>query len=602
MARKRLTISLFLVTLATAAGFAAAPARTPAQQRLSHDVYYLASDALEGRYSGSPGARVAAEFIAGRFRDLGLKPQGEDGFMQHFSFIAGVKPGEGNRLRLTAGGAARDAKLVDDFQPLAFSSSGSAAGEVVFVGYGIRAKDLNYDDYAGADVKGKVVLVLRFSPDGDDPASTFQPYMALRRKATEARDAGAAALLVATGPLGAAEATPVKISFDATFADSGLPVLGISTTLAESLFAGHGFTLAELQQRIKERREPASRPLGVQAELTADVVQQRADAANVLALLPGSDPQRAREVVIVGAHYDHLGYGGEGSGSLAVGVHAIHNGADDNASGVAAMLEIARRLAAAPPARTVLLAAFAGEEEGLLGSAELVRRLPVAKEDVVAMVNLDMVGRPKPGPALTLGGFGTAAEWPALVEKLNAAHHLKLATNKGGFGASDHSSFYAAEEPVLFLFTGAHEDYHKPSDDADTLDYPGMEKVVAFGADLARTIAEAPQRPTFQKVADEGQGERRGFRVRTGVIPEYGYEGPGVKISGVRGGSPAEKAGFVAGDIVMRFGDRETRNIYDYMYALGDHKPGEEVVVTVKRGSETVQLKVTLEAGGGGGR
>ena len=603
MVRKRFTLSLFLVAAAVSAATVAPPRQPQAEARLSYDVYYLASDALEGRYSGSPGAQVAASFIADRFRDLGLKPYGEDGgFLQRFSFIAGVKAGEGNRLHFSGSGAGRDAKLGDDFQPLAFSSSGSAAGEVVFAGYGIRAKDLNYDDYAGLDVRGKIVLVLRFSPDGDDPASTFQPFMALRRKATEARDAGAAALLVATGPVGAAESAPMKISFDATFADSGLPVLGISTAIAESLFAGQGFTLAELQQRIKERHEPASRPLGVQAELTADVIQQRADAVNVLALLPGNDPQRAGEVLIVGAHYDHLGYGGEGSGSLAAGVHAIHNGADDNASGVAGMIEIARRLATAPPSRTVVFAAFAGEEEGLLGSAELVRRLPVAKENVVAMLNLDMVGRPKPGPALTIGGYGTAAEWPSLIDKLNANHHLKLATNKGGFGASDHSSFYAADLPVLFLFTGAHEDYHKPSDDADTLNYRGMAKVVTFAADLARAIADLPQRPTFQKVADEGAGERRGFRVRTGVIPEYGYEGPGVKISGVRGGSAAEKAGFVAGDIVMRFGDRETRNIYDYMYALGDHKPGEEVVVTVKRGSQTVLLKVTLEAGGGGGR
>ncbi len=602
MVRKRFPLSFFLTIALTSAALAVAADRTQPVDRLSYDVHFLAADALEGRYSGSPGARTAAEFIAGRFHEIGLRPQGEDGYFQRFSFIAGVKPGDGNRLHFGGADGGRGAVLGVDFQPLAFSSSGSAAGDVVFAGYGIRAKDLKYDDYAGLDVKGKIVLVLRFSPDGDDPASTFQPYMALRRKATEARDAGAAALLVATGPVGATESAPVKISFDATFADSGLPVLGISTALAESLFAGHGFTLAELQQRVNQRHEPASRPLGVQAELTADVVQQRADAVNVLALLPGADPPHAREVLVVGAHYDHLGYGGEGSGSLAPGVHAIHNGADDNASGVAGMLEIARRLAGAPPGRSVLFAAFAGEEEGLLGSAELVRRLPVAKEEIVGMLNLDMIGRPKPGPALTIGGYGTAAEWPSLVEKLNANHHLKLASNKGGFGASDHSSFYAADLPVLFLFTGAHEDYHKPSDKPDTLNYPGMAQVVTFAADLARSVADMPQRPTFQKVADEGGGERRGFRVRTGVIPEYGYEGPGVKISGVRGGSAAEKAGFVAGDIVVRFGERETRNIYDYMYALGDHKPGEEVVVTVKRGSGTVQLKVTLEAGGGGGR
>ena len=593
-----------IALLAAVSPFATTEAARPPRadvERLRYDVAYLAADALEGRDSGSLGGRLAAEFIAARFRSLGLQGAGDDGtYFQPFSFIAGVRPGPGCALSLALPGGARAARPDDDFQPLAFSSSGSASGEVVFAGYGIRAKDLTYDDYAGLDVKGKVVLVLRFSPDSDSPDSKFQPYMALRRKAAEARDAGAAALLVATGPVGAKETAPVKISFDASFADSGLPVLGISTALAESLFAGQGFTLAELQARIDERKEPASRPLGVEATLTADVVQERATAANVLALLPGSDPALGHEVVVVGAHYDHLGWGGPGRNSLAPDVRAIHNGADDNASGTAGLLEIARQLTAKPAARAVLFAAFSGEERGLLGSSHLVQHLPVPREWLVGMLNLDMIGRPKKGPGLTLGGFGTAKEWPELVEKLNADHHLKIATNKGGFGASDHSSFYAADVPVLFFFTGAHEDYHKPSDDTGKIAFPAMAAVVQFAADTTRTIADLPERPTFQKVADEGVGERRGFKVRTGVIPEFGWEGHGVMLSGVRGGSPADKAGIKAGDVIVRFGARDTRNIYDYMYALGDHKPGEEVVVTLKRGEETVELKVTLEAGGGG--
>ena len=595
-----------IAILAAVTPFAASEAARPPRadvERLRYDVAYLAADALEGRDAGSPGGALAADFIASRFRALGLQEAGDNGtYFQPFTFIAGVRPGPGCALSVALPDGARTARPDGDFQPLAFSSSGSATGEVVFAGFGIRAKDLAYDDYAGLDVKGKVVLVLRFSPDGDSPDSKFQPYMALRRKAAEARDAGAAALLVATGPVGAKETAPVKISFDASFADSGLPVLGISTELAESLFAGQGFTLAELQARIDERKEPASRPLGVEATLTADVVQERATAANVLALLPGSDPAVGHEVVVVGAHYDHLGWGGPGRNSLAPDVRAIHNGADDNASGTAGLLEIARLLAARPPARAVLFAAFSGEERGLLGSSHLVQHLPVPREWLVGMLNLDMIGRPKKGPGLTLGGFGTAKEWPELVGRLNANRRLKIATNKGGFGASDHSSFYAADVPVLFFFTGAHEDYHRPSDDTGKIAFPAMATVVQFAADTTRTIADLPERPTFQKVADEGVGERRGFKVRTGVIPEYGWEGQGVMLSGVRGGSPADKAGIQAGDVIVRFGARDTRNIYDYMYALGDHKPGEEVVVTVKRGKETVELKVTLEAGGGGPR
>jgi aminopeptidase YwaD len=596
--RQPVLVAVALVAAVRLAAAAGAP-QPAVKARLSYDVHFLAARVLEGRYSGSEGAKVAAEFIADRFRALGLKPAGDDGgFFQHFSFIARVHPGPANALAFELPAGERTAKPDEEFRPLSFSTSGSATGEVVFAGYGIHAPDLGYDDYAGLDVKGKVVLVLRFSPDGDEPASKFQPHMALRRKASEARDLGAAALLVATGPVGSTQTAPVKISFDASFSDSGLPVLGISTPLAEALFAGHGFSLADLQRRMNERKEPASRPLGVKARLTADVVQERADALNVLAILPGSDPALAPQVVVVGAHYDHLGYGGEGSGSLEPAVHAVHPGADDNASGTAGMLEIAREMAARPPARTLLFAGFSGEEEGLLGSAHFVQHPTIPKDEIVAMVNLDMVGRPKAGPALTIGGYGTAAQWPGLVEKLNANHHFKLSTSKGGFGASDHSSFYAADVPVLFLFSGAHEDYHKPSDTADRINYRGMTEVVGFAVDLTRRVADLPQRPTFQKVADEGVGERRGFKVRTGVIPEFGYDGPGLKLSGVSGGSPADKAGLKAGDIVVRFGTREIRNIYDYMYGLGDHKAGETVVLTVHRGKETLEIPVTLAAGG----
>jgi aminopeptidase YwaD len=590
----------FLPLLLAASALAAD--RPTIQSRLSYDVHFLASDALEGRLSGTLGAEVAAQFVGDRFRALGLDPAGDDGgYRQPFTFIAGVHPGPGNALLFDLPDGRRGARLEEDFRPLAFSSSGSASGEIVFAGYAIHAPDLGYDDYVGLQVKGKIVLALRFGPDGNDPDSRFQPYMALRRKAADAREQGAVALLVATGPVGGEDKAPVKISFDASFADSGLPVVGISTALAEALFAGQGFSLGDLQRRIDERKEPASRPLGVRAELTVDVVQEHATTANVAALLSGSDPVRRAEVVVIGAHYDHLGYGGEGSGSLAPGEHAVHNGADDNASGVAGMLEIARRLAADPPARSVLFVAFSGEEEGLLGSQYLVSHPLVPLERVVAMVNLDMVGRPKPGPALTLGGYGTAAQWPELIESVNANHHVRITTSKGGFGASDHSSFYGRDIPVLFFFTGAHEDYHKPSDDAGRLDYAGMAEVVRFAADVTRRIATLPDRPTFQRVAEEGGG-RRGYKVRTGVIPEFGYDGPGFKISGVSGGSPAEKAGLKSGDVVVRFGEREIRNIYDYMYALGDHQPGETVVLIVKRGDDTLELPVTLEAGRTGGR
>lgn len=568
--------------------------------RLRYDVHYLASPALEGRRVGSLGARLAADLIARRFSELGLQPVG--GFLHEFSFIDTIQPGPDNQMALTFPDREKEWAAADQFEPLSFSSAGEASGEVVFAGYGIRAAESAYDDYAGLDVTGKVVLALRYSPDGDDPDSPFQPFMALRRKASEARAAGAAALLVATGPVGARETSPVKLSFDASFSDAGLPVFGISTDLAVALFHGQGFTLAELQERINLRREPASRPLGVNASLRSDVAQQRAVCNNVIAKVPGIHPELAGEIIVVGAHYDHLGFGGEGSGSLVPDLEVIHPGADDNASGVAALLEIARDLAGRPPSRTVVLAAFSGEERGLLGSAYMVQNLPFPREQVVAMVNLDMVGRPPEGEHLNIGGVGTAEEWPRVLEQVGSRHHLRLATSRGGFGASDHSSFYSVGIPVLFFFTGAHEDYHRPSDLPDRIDYPGLERVTSFVLETIRSVADLPTRPTFARVDDEGPGERRGLRVRTGVIPEFGWEGEGFKISGVRGGSPADRAGLQAGDIIMQLGQRETRNIYDYMYALGDHQPGETVPMTILRGERSLTLEVTLESGSGGGR
>ena len=482
MSRKFLALQAVALVLAAQAAVAATRQQESVAAKLSYDVHYLASGALEGRFSGSEGATVAAAFIADRFRDLGLKPSGDGGTpYEHFSFIARVHPGPGNALSFDVQGGPRIAKVEEEFRPLAFSSSGSASGEVVFAGYGIHAPDLAYDVYAGLDVKGKVVLVLRYSPDGDDPASRFQPHMALRRKASEARALGAAAVLVATGPVGAKETAPVKISFDASFADSGLPVLGISTPLAEALFAGHGFNLAELQQRMNERKEPASRPLGVRADLAAAVVQERADAVNVLALLPGADPALAGEVVVVGAHYDHLGYGGDGSGSLAIGVRAIHPGADDNASGTAGMLEIARRLASHPPARSVLFAAFAGEEEGLLGSKFFVEHLPASLTRCVGVFNLDMEGVGR--GAYVAGGKNHPDLFKLLEQARDALEPgitLKAGLSEGEVRA-DHGPFQAAGIPAVSLFGNGASPHHGYHTDEDTIWWIAPKNMEAVG-------------------------------------------------------------------------------------------------------------------------
>ena len=593
---------LLLLPFAATAQPVAAPASatlSPAAARVQADVAFLASDDLKGRRAGTEEADRAAAWLAARFKALGLAPAGPDGgWLQPFGFIDGVDLGPKNRLE--TGAPAKAWKVGVDFRPLAFTAAGTVENGVVFAGYGIVAKDLGYDDYDGLDVKDKVVLVLRYSPDGDDEKSPFSPFAALRFKAAVAREKGAKALLVVAGPL--TKDVPddlIALRTDAAFSDAGLVAMSVRRHVAEALLAGSGKTLEAAQKAIDDSKKPASfAAAGSRLSLTVDVTPRRVRTANVLGLLKGADPAKSAEIVIVGAHYDHLGLGGTTSLASASGPQ-IHHGADDNASGVAALLETARDLAAmrASLPRSVLFIAFAAEELGTLGALHFTKNPTVPWDSVVAMFNMDMVGRLR-GDKLDVQGVGTSPAWKGLVEASNADAKLKLALLDGGFGPSDHSPFYAAKKPVLFTFTGAHADYHKPSDTADRIDPEGIVRVVRFVEPVVKAVASAPERIPFTEVkggAAPSGGGSRSFRVWVGGIPDFSEEGQGVKLSGVTGGSPAEKAGLMAGDTIVKFGDKELRNLYDYTYALQGRKPGEKVNIVVKRVEDGRTVEKTFE-------
>jgi hypothetical protein len=575
------------------------PALSPAAARVQADVAFLASDDLKGRRAGTPEGDRAAAWVAEQFRRIGLAPgAGNGAWLQPFAFIDGVDLGPKNRLE-TAAGARKAWTAGTDFRPLAFSAAGVAEGDVVFAGYGIVAKDLGYDDYAGLDVKDRIVLVLRYGPDGDDEKSSFSPFAALRFKAAVARDKGAKALLVVAGPL--TKDVPddlVALRTDAAFSDAGVAAVSVRRSVAEALLAGSGRTLEAAQKAIDDAKKPASFAVaGARVALNVDVTPRRASSANVIGLLEGADPAKRSEVVVVGAHYDHLGLGGATSLATASGPQ-VHHGADDNASGVAALLEMARDLAAKRAAlpRSVLFISFGAEELGTLGSLHFTKNPTVPWDSVVAMFNFDMVGRLRESK-LDVQGVGTSPAWKGYVESSNAEARLKLALLDGGFGPSDHSPFYAAKKPVLFAFTGAHADYHKPSDTADRVDSEGIVRVVRFMEPIVVAVAAAPERAAFAEVkggAPAGGGSRS-FRVWVGGIPDFSEEGKGVKLSGVTGGSPAEKAGMLAGDTIVKFGDKELRNLYDYTYALQGRKPGDKVNVVVKRVENGQSVEKTLE-------
>lgn len=580
---------------------AALPAAPPsaAVDRIRADVTYLAAPPLKGRRAGSPEGDATAEWIAAQFRAIGLAPAGVNGtWFQTFDFIDGVDLGPKNALT-TGGGASKKSWAVDaDFRPLGFSAAGTVPGEVVFAGYGITAKDLAYDDYEGLDVKDKIVLVLRYSPDGDDEKSPFSPFNALRFKASLAREKGAKAVLVATGPATKDVSDDlVAMRTDAAFSDAGLVVFSVKRPVAEALFSGSGKTLEEAQKAIDAAKKPGSFALpGSAASLVADVTPRRVKARNVLGLLSNPNGPNKGEIVIVGAHWDHLGLGG-GASLDRSGQPQIHPGADDNASGTAAMLELARIFAAkrASLARSILFLSFGAEEEGTLGALHFTKNPTVPLDTVDAMFNIDMIGRLGDGK-LNVQGVGTSPVWKTLIEKANGDGALKLNLLQGGFGPSDHSPFYTAKLPVLFVFTGAHTDYHKPGDTADKIDAAGILKVVSFLAPILDGVVNAPEKIAFTAVKDEKPpSSSRGFRVYIGGIPDMSSEAAGVLFTGVSPGSPAEKAGIRAGDVLVKLGDKEIRNIYDYTYALQGRKPGEKVTLVVKRTEDGKTAEVPVE-------
>jgi aminopeptidase YwaD len=623
-----------LLTPALAADRAGRQSLSP--ESIRAEITYLASDPLRGRLSGEPGNEMAARYIAQEFARDGLKPLGTirqrdpnapldgSGYFQPFTFVAGRAVGKGELLEFRNDAARRDGnrngappsgtwqklRLHDDYEVSGISGGGRVEGGLVFVGYGIRAPQSNHDDYANLNLKGKIALLLAGNPK-DDPHSPLADFADLRRKTLAARELGAAAVIV-TLPKSATAFPHPRFEF-ADASDAGLPVLRVRWSAAAELLKAAGQPDLDRLAADADEDKFVSAPAPCDIRLAADVHEVTKVSANIVGMIEGSDPTLKAETVVIGAHMDHWGMGGPGSLAKS-DAPAIHHGADDNASGTAGVMELARyfgmpsvRDAApasghdpvpAPPrlTRSLVFICFSGEELGLLGSDHYVKHPVVPLAQTVAMLNMDMVGRLRDNK-LTVIGSGTAAEWDRLLDETNRSAGFTLAKSESGFGASDQQSFYTQNVPVLFFFTGTHSDYHTPTDTADKINAEGEARVLQLVAACAEQIADAPARPAFQRIkTPEQNAPSRGFRVYFGSVPDYAATVEGVQLNGVREGSPAEKGGLKAGDIIIKFGDRTIKNVYDYTYALQDHKPGDVVDVVVKRGGQTLTLKVTLTA------
>lgn len=652
--------------------------------RLRAHITYLASDKLEGRRTGTNGAQEAAKYVAEEFKRYGLEPGGDgwdivrtasnrnvvarlSNYEQSFPYVAGVELGGGNAMTATrradlTGGSplAIDFKVGEDWTPLGFSSNARVEGAAVFVGFGITDAAQNHDDYNGADVKDKIVLALSGAPDGDNPHSRFARSGELRFKAAAARAAGARALVVIASEEKFANDKLSRLRFDNSGGDAGIPVAAISRQSAAKLLGLP--TLADFEktvgvfgasgqssQDISGYRVVITRgnefAKGVVFNLTTDVVRKNAPAVNVVGVLEGSDPKLKDEVIVIGAHYDHLGRGGEGS--LAAREGDIHHGADDNASGTAGLLELARLFSQERERmrRTVVFIAFGGEEEGLIGSSFYVQHPARPLERTVAMLNMDMIGRLN-NEALNVGGVGTSDVWREWVSRANGttsmkvkagaiptqeaapaaekrdpsggaapmqmdtsltasadnraaaaaaatpAERFQLRISEDGYGPSDHSSFYSKQVPVLFFFTGSHEDYHKPTDTADRINYDGEARVLEFVREIVYGLQDAATRPAYATAKSDAATRRTGFNVSLGTIPSYADSTDGLKLEGVREGSPAQAAGLAAGDVIVKLAGRDVKNVYDYTQALSEMKAGQEYEVELLRGGQRLTLKI----------
>jgi len=631
------------------------------QQRMLADLKRLSSDELEGRGIGTDGIKLAAELIQAKFAEAGLNvvEAGGDPF-QEFEVVDGAEIGTDNQLEFIGPqGEQVTLEYGLDVQACSFGAPGKISGELVFCGYGIDSKEPAYNDFDGIDVKGKVLVVLRRTPQQGQEAGLFSDphgmsrHAGLRTKVSNAFQRGAAALLLVNDPftgrhdyeqlteqltkardevieqagrvvganphdtveplkdladaldrLHKTEAVVAEHQGDAllefgyagTKTGKSLPVMHITQAACNRLLeASLGKLLVEIEAEIDKSSQPHSAILtGWQALGQVDFKLKELEVANVIGVLEGEGPHK-EETIVIGAHYDHLGFGGDGS--LTPGVHEVHNGADDNASGTTALLELARRFGTSKqkPKRRLVFIAFTGEERGLLGSAEYVKQPLFPLEKTVAMFNMDMVGRLE-DDKLTVFGTGTASVWVPLLEKLALPQKLEVVKKPEGFGPSDHSSFYARKIPVLHLFTGTHNDYHRPSDDWEKVNLDGMERIVNLLEGIVSDTASQEKPPEYIAIEQRATLTRSGNRPYFGSIPDFGTDDEGYAIQGVAPGSPAEGGGVKAGDVIIRLGEQAIGSLDDFDLALRKFSPGQEVTVVVRRGGKEVKLRVVLAA------
>ena len=572
-------------------------------------IKFLASDKLKGRGDGSKELDEAARYIEKRFHKFGLKPAGDNGgYLQRFRITVGAQMRADNSVTYQSGETRKTLAAGQDFAPFSFSRAATIEAPLVFAGYGITAPEFHYDDYKGVDAKGRIVVVLRHEPQENDEKSVFAgkqltTHSEIVNKVINAKNHGAVGMIL-VNDLGNHPGEPDELIKFGTLTgpeEIDVAALQVKAAVVDEWLKPSGTNLEQLRQAIDKDLSNHSFALDAaqKVTLTVDIERVRKQVANVVGVLPGRDAQAAGECLVVGAHYDHLGLGDQHSLAPSQ-IGQIHHGADDNASGTSGLLEIADAMthAGTPPLHTVVFVTFAGEETGLLGSSYYSNHPACGMDKTLAMLNMDMIGRVSKNK-LYVGGTGTSPGFKKLVEDANHDLGFTLSYSASGYGASDHTSFTVKSVPVLFFFSGLHSDYHKPSDTWDKIDAEDGAKVARLVAGVINELDQLKEKPQYVRVAEptpSGMGGGGGYGPYFGSIPDFGeVEHGGVKFADVRDGSPAGKAGFKAGDILIDFDGKKIDNLYDFTYALRAHKPGDKVLVTVLRNGEKLTREVTLE-------
>jgi aminopeptidase YwaD len=565
---------------------------------LNH-IKFLASDELGGRFPGTHGDSLAEHYAIEQFQGDRLTPIGDDGYREKFDFVSEVKVGTHNSFSSAIGDENYQYTIGHEFYPMGFSSNSSAEGTLVFIGYGINAPDQKYNDLSGVDLKGKIAVVMRYSPGSNTPHDNpFSKYEMPRMKCNAIKEAGAKGIIFFTGPASGDDELLTKLRSSSNINENiGIPVIDVKRDIIEKIFELNGKNLRTTQMLMDSLKTTNSFALkNTKVNFTVSLEEVHSYTANIIGYLEGTDPVLKNEVIVVGAHMDHLGDGMKYGSLDPSGKPAIHHGADDNASGDAGVFELAHKLSTVKSSlkHSYIFMLFSGEEAGLLGSAFFTKSELYKQYNIITMINMDMIGRLNDNK-LNVEGAGTSSIWKHMVDSLNnIKENLTLIFKDEGFGPSDQSSFYAKDLPVLQIFTGLHSDYHRPTDTWDKINSDGEVKVLNLVYDIITCLDQRETKPDFIKTKEEKEKTMTSFRVTLGIVPDYSTNAEGMAVMGVKDGGPAANAGLKAGDIIIKFGSHEIKNIYDYTYALGDFKPGDETEIVVKRGTEEITLKVTF--------